>query len=93
LKNIPEYLINGDFDCSSTEKENKILIFLAKFKGGVVSREYLLKELWRYHQEVETHTLETHIYRLRQKIEEDPLKPQVLKTHEGGYSLELSDFI
>jgi DNA-binding response OmpR family regulator len=52
-----------------------------------VSREVLLREVWGYKANVTTHTLETHIYRLRQKIEHDPAKAQLLITEAGGYKL------
>ena len=63
-----------------TEKENNILNFLYKNLGNTVSRETLLHEVWGYNSKVTTHTLETHIYRLRQKIEDDPSKACFLIT-------------
>ena len=70
-----------------TEKENNILKFLYKNLGNIVSRETLLHEVWGYNSKVTTHTLETHIYRLRQKIEDDPSKTCFLITESGGYKL------
>jgi len=70
-----------------TEKENNILKFLFKNLGNTVSRETLLHEVWGYNSKVTTHTLETHIYRLRQKIEDDPSKACFLITEPGGYKL------
>ena len=70
-----------------TEKENNILNFLYKNSGNVVNRETLLHEVWGYNSKVTTHTLETHIYRLRQKIEDDPSKACFLITEPGGYKL------
>ena len=70
-----------------TEKENNILNFLYKNSGNVVNRETLLHEVWVYNSKVTTHTLETHIYRLRQKIEDDPSKACFLITEPGGYKL------
>ena len=70
-----------------TEKENNILKFLYKHIGNIVSRETLLHEVWGYNSKVTTHTLETHIYRLRQKIEDDPSEACVLITETGGYKL------
>jgi len=69
-----------------TEKETNILKFLHR-AGAVVSRETLLHEVWGYNPAVTTHTLETHIYRLRQKIEQDPGAAQILVTEAGGYRL------
>ena len=70
-----------------TEKENNILKFLYKNSGNTVSRETLLHEVWGYNSKVTTHTLETHIYRLRQKIENDPSNACFLITKPGGYKL------
>jgi len=70
-----------------TEKETAILRFLYRAGQDVVSREILLKEVWGYNAAVTTHTLETHIYRLRQKIETDPAKAVLLVTEAGGYKL------
>jgi DNA-binding response OmpR family regulator len=69
-----------------TEKETNILKFLHA-SAGAVSREILLHEVWGYGPAVATHTLETHIYRLRKKIEEDPGRAQILLTEGGGYRL------
>jgi len=70
-----------------TEKETSILKYLYRAGGKVVSREVLLNEVWGYNAGVTTHTLETHIYRLRQKIEPDPAKAELLLTEAGGYRL------
>ena len=70
-----------------TEKENNILKFLYKNLGNIISRETLLHEVWGYNSKVTTHTLETHIYRLRQKIEDDPSNACFLITEPGGYKL------
>ncbi len=69
-----------------TEKETNILKFLYRV-GETVPRETLLHEVWGYNPAVTTHTLETHIYRLRQKIEENPSQAQILITESGGYRL------
>lgn len=69
-----------------TEKETNILKFLHA-SAGIVPRDILLHEVWGYGPAVATHTLETHIYRLRKKIEEDPGKAQILLTEGGGYRL------
>ncbi len=70
-----------------TEKETDILKYLYGVGAQVVSREVLLTEVWGYNSGVTTHTLETHIYRLRQKIEADPSHAQLLVTDAGGYRL------
>lgn len=70
-----------------TEKETNILKFLYRSSDGVVARDVLLHEVWGYNAAVTTHTLETHIYRLRQKIEPDPSNARLLITESGGYRL------
>ena len=70
-----------------TEKETNILKFLYRAPVPVVPRDMLLQEVWGYNAAVTTHTLETHIYRLRQKIEPDPANVQLLLTETGGYRL------
>ena len=70
-----------------TEKETAILRFLYRAGDQVVPRDTLLREVWGYNAAVTTHTLETHIYRLRQKIEHDPAQAQLLVTEAGGYRL------
>ena len=70
-----------------TEKETNILKFLYRSSEGVVPRDVLLHEVWGYNAGVTTHTLETHIYRLRQKIEPDPSNARILITESGGYKL------
>lgn len=72
-----------------TEKEAAILARLYKADGESVSREELLRDLWGYHAEAETHTVETHIYRLRQKLEPDPAQASILVTDTNGYRLNL----
>jgi DNA-binding response OmpR family regulator len=70
-----------------TEKEAAILKYLYRVGNKTVSRETLLGEVWGYNAGVTTHTLETHIYRLRQKIEADPAQVRLLITEPGGYRL------
>jgi DNA-binding response OmpR family regulator len=70
-----------------TEKETAILKFLYRAGEKVITRDVLLHEVWGYNSGVTTHTLETHIYRLRQKIERDPSKAELLVTEAGGYKL------
>jgi DNA-binding response OmpR family regulator len=71
-----------------TAKEVDILRFLYKNANRVVSRQTLLDEVWGYNAGVTTHTLETHVYRLRQKIEIDPTNCRLLITAPGGYRLD-----
>lgn len=71
-----------------TDKETAILKFLYRAGAKVVSRDVLLDEVWGYNASVTTHTLETHVYRLRQKIEPDPSNTTLLITEPGGYRLE-----
>ena len=68
-----------------TEKETNILKYLYRAQQSVVARDVLLHEVWGYNAGVTTHTLETHIYRLRQKIEPDPSNARLLVTENGGY--------
>ena len=70
-----------------TDKETAILKYLYRAGDKVVSRDVLLDEVWGYNASVTTHTLETHVYRLRQKIEADPSSAQILITEPGGYRL------
>ncbi len=70
-----------------TEKETNILKYLYRAGEKPVSREELLAEVWGYNAGVTTHTLETHVYRLRQKIEPDPSNAKLLLTEAGGYRL------
>ena len=70
-----------------TEKETNILKFLYRAGDAIIPRDTLLHEVWGYNAGVTTHTLETHIYRLRQKIEPDPTQTRLLVTESGGYKL------
>ena len=70
-----------------TEKETAILKYLLRAQDKVVGRDTLLGEVWGYNANVTTHTLETHVYRLRQKIEPDPSNARLLVTESGGYRL------
>ncbi|WP_144751685.1 response regulator transcription factor [Bartonella saheliensis] len=72
-----------------TEKEAAILKYLYSTNDQIVSRETLLEKVWGYNENIVTHTLETHIYRLRQKIEKDPSNAQILITDQNGYRLNL----
>lgn len=70
-----------------TEKETAIIKFLYRANEQVIGRDVLLQDVWGYNAGVTTHTLETHIYRLRQKIERDPSHAEILVTEGGGYRL------
>ena len=70
-----------------TEKETAILKYLYRAGDRAIARETLLGEVWGYNAAVTTHTLETHVYRLRQKIEKEPSNAQILVTEPGGYRL------
>lgn len=70
-----------------TDKETAILKYLYRSGSRVISRDVLLDEVWGYNAGVTTHTLETHVYRLRQKIEPDPSQAHILVTEAGGYRL------
>ncbi len=72
-----------------TEKETNILMLLYEAKQSYLTRQDLLKTIWGYQEAVSTHTLETHIYRLRQKIERNPSSPNLLITYEKGYRLNI----
>lgn len=70
-----------------TEREVMMLLYLYKTKGTVTTKNDLLIEVWGYSPDVSTHTIETHIYRLRQKLEKNPDWPAVISTENGGYKL------
>eukprot|EP01013_Petalomonas_cantuscygni_P044339 TRINITY_DN8934_c0_g1_i2.p2 TRINITY_DN8934_c0_g1~~TRINITY_DN8934_c0_g1_i2.p2 ORF type:complete len:228 (+),score=88.17 TRINITY_DN8934_c0_g1_i2:181-864(+) len=70
-----------------TEKETAIIRYLYRADRRVITRDVLLEEVWGYNSGVTTHTLETHVYRLRQKIEADPSSARILITESGGYKL------
>ena len=76
-----------------TEKENEIFNFLISQKNDYVSREQLLSEIWNYNKEIDTHTLETHVYSLRKKIDEKlQLKDLIIYKEKKGYVIN-SDFL
>ncbi len=70
-----------------TDKETSILKYLYRAGSRVITRDVLLDQVWGYNAGVTTHTLETHVYRLRQKIEADPSEARILVTEAGGYRL------
>jgi len=69
-----------------TEKEIIFLEMLSSSKKPL-SRSYILKNIWRYSSETDTHTVETHIYRLRQKIKNNFQDNDFIKNSKEGYSL------
>ena len=77
----------GKREIRLTEKETAVLMYLYRTGDKVVPREVLLDEVWGYNARVATHTLETHVYRLRRKIERDPANARILVTEPGGYRL------
>lgn len=79
-----------DFGVRLTEKEAAILARLAQARGAIIPKSALLADVWGYGPNVSTRTLETHIHRLRRKIEDDPRRPTKLLTEEGGYRLAKS---
>lgn len=77
----------GFEDIRLTNKEVKILQFLHAQKGKIVSRAELLQHVWGYNSSINTHTLETHIYRLRKKIQKVADSKTIIKTEVAGYRL------
>ena len=82
-------IVKGNREVRLTEMEAKILNFLYNSDVNLIKRDTLLKEVWGYNSEVMTHTLETHIYRLRKKIETDSIGKNLLISECGGYRLNL----
>lgn len=88
FKPAAKVLVAGDGKKTRlTEKETAILKHLHRAGQQVVARDVLLHEIWGYNPTVSTHTLETHIYRLRQKMEQAPSQAAILLTEAGGYKL------
>jgi DNA-binding response OmpR family regulator len=77
----------GERKVRLTEKEASILKHLYRAGEQVVDRDALLRDVWGYSPGVTTHTVETHVYRLRQKIEADPSRARILVTENSGYRL------
>ena len=72
-----------------TEKEVAVIRYLYKCKDRIVTKNELLQEVWGYSPDVSTHTIETHIYRLRQKVEHEDAEAQLILTEDGGYRLKI----
>jgi len=77
----------GADEIALTDKEFDIIIKIFQSSPKRIARDELLHAIWGYSDQIETHTLETHIYRLRQKVEKDPSNPTFLKTDDDGYYL------
>jgi DNA-binding response OmpR family regulator len=82
-------LIGAGDAIALTAKEAAILARLAENPEAPTPREILLREVWGYSPDVDSRTLETHIHRLRRKIETDPNSPRLLLTEAGGYRLAM----
>jgi hypothetical protein len=78
-------LVDGVIVERLTDKEVSLLSLLLLAMPETVDRERLQTEIWRYHAEADTHTVETHVWRLRQKLERDPTNPEILLTGSNGY--------
>jgi DNA-binding response OmpR family regulator len=88
FKPAQKLLVDGDGKkIRLTEKEASIIRYLFRAGQKAVTRDELLEEVWGYNSGVTTHTLETHVYRLRQKIERDPSNAEILVTENGGYKI------
>jgi DNA-binding response OmpR family regulator len=68
-----------------SETENEILKVLYRAGDAAVSPDTLYSKVWGHRTALNTHTLQTHIYRLRRKIESDPAAPTILVSETGGY--------
>ena len=73
-----------------TEREVGIIKYLYKFSNTFISKNELQKNVWKYNEDVSTHTVETHIYRLRRKVEKNNAQ-QLILTDKGGYKLNLEN--
>lgn len=78
---------NDQADIELTEKEVGILKCLLSSGEEIVDKDEILKQVWNYNLGVTTHTLETHIYRLRQKLEISPSTPRIIVSEGGGFKL------
>ena len=88
FKPAQKLLVEGDGGkVRLTEKETAIMKYLYRAEQKIIGRDELLEQVWGYNSGVTTHTLETHIYRLRQKVERDPSNARLLVTESGGYKL------
>lgn len=76
-------------EISLSDTENSILRLLCRAAGTPVTRQELYEQIWGFHAPLDTHTLQTHVYRLRRKIERDEGKPRILLSESQGYRLAL----
>ncbi|MCH2547854.1 MAG: winged helix-turn-helix domain-containing protein [Alphaproteobacteria bacterium] len=72
-----------------TDKESAILLCLYHHRHGWLARQQFLEEVWGYSDAVTTHTLETHLYRLRMKLREIFETDEIIVTHQGAYRLNI----
>ena len=79
-------IFNEKISLILTEKENEIFCYLLE-SGTSVSKNVLLKNIWKYNEGIDTHTLETHIYSLRKKLEKKLEIKNILEHREQGYFL------
>ena len=70
-----------------TEKETQMLAYLGRNKNKKINRKELLSDVWNYGDDITTHTLETHIYRLRKKLSSFDSKIKIIVTEDGCYLL------
>ena len=73
-----------------TEKENEIFLCLINYNDNPISKKKLLKDVWQYNDQIDTHTLETHIYSLRKKLESKLGLKNFLNHLDEGYQLDTS---
>lgn len=90
-RRLLEKVKNGRTTIQLREKETELLLFLVTAPEGYASRQTLLQHIWGFQQGMETRTLETHIYQLRQKIEANHQKPKLLLNTEEGYRLMMTE--
>ncbi|MDG2416540.1 MAG: winged helix-turn-helix domain-containing protein [Pelagibacterales bacterium] len=79
-------IFNESISLILTEKENEIFNFLLSCQNSV-SKKILLKNVWEYNESIDTHTLETHIYSLRKKLEQKLKVKNILEHKRNGYFL------
>ena len=84
---LKSLLQSGAADIKLTGKETKILCYLLRFRGQAISRKDLLKHVWGYSENVISHTVETHIYRLRQKMKTAESPANLVVTQSDGYAI------